>query len=61
MNVPALSTPLNLKSIPKQSPRSSKHPVPRSDSLKPAWQMQYAPSKDGQEINLLIMLHGMGE
>lgn len=49
---------LNLKPV-KNEASGSKPPLKLS-SLKP-WEFEYAPSKDGRDLNLLIMFHGLGK
>lgn len=49
---------LNLK--PVENEASSSKPTPTPSVLKP-WEFEYTPSKDGKDLNLLIMFHGLGK
>lgn len=48
---------LTLKQVQPQA--SSSRPTPTKSLLNP-WEFQYRPSPDGKDLNLLIMLHGLG-
>lgn len=47
--------PINLRPIRATTPKI--HPPPTSST----WKFEYAPSHDGKESNLLLMLHGLGD
>jgi hypothetical protein len=53
-----MSSELNLK--PVNGEASSSKPHPTASILKP-WEFLYTPSKDGKDLNLLIMFHGLGK
>jgi hypothetical protein len=53
-----MSSELNLK--PVKNGASGSRPQPTASILKP-WEFDYAPSKDGKDLNLLIMFHGLGK
>lgn len=47
--------PINLRPIPTST--HQQHPPPSF----PTWKFEYAPSHDGKESNLLLLLHGLGD
>ncbi|ORX38352.1 Alpha/Beta hydrolase protein [Kockovaella imperatae] len=51
-------TELNLKPSAASLPQSK--PIPTESVLKP-WIFNYAPSPDGNDLNLLIFFHGLGD
>lgn len=53
-----MSSELNLKPVKNEA--SGSRPQPTASILKP-WEFDYAPSKDGKDLNLLIMFHGLGK
>jgi hypothetical protein len=53
-----MSSELNLKPVKDEA--SGSRPQPTASILKP-WEFDYAPSKDGNDLNLLIMFHGLGK
>ncbi|WWC90543.1 uncharacterized protein L201_005479 [Kwoniella dendrophila CBS 6074] len=55
-------TSINLRPVQStsSSSSSSSKPIPSPGSLKP-WDFSYSPSSDGNDINLLIMFHGLGD
>jgi len=53
-----MSSELNLKPVKNEA--SGPRPQPSASILKP-WKFDYAPSKDGKDLNLLIMFHGLGK
>jgi hypothetical protein len=53
-----MSSELNLKPVKNEA--SSSRPQPTASILKP-WEFDYTPSKDGKDLNLLIMFHGLGK
>ena len=53
-----MSSELNLKPVKNEA--SGSRPQPTASILKP-WEFNYTPSKDGKDLNLLIMFHGLGK
>jgi len=53
-----MSSELNLKPVKNEALGS--RPQPTASILKP-WEFHYTPSKDGKDLNLLIMFHGLGK
>ena len=53
-----MSSELNLKPVKNEASGSRPHPT--ISVLRP-WEFEYTPSKDGKDLNLLIMFHGLGK
>lgn len=51
---------MHLKPVGIPTP-AAKHAAPSPSSAPHRWQFRYSPAPDGNEENLLIMLHGMGD
>ncbi|RSH82279.1 hypothetical protein EHS25_005989 [Saitozyma podzolica] len=52
-------TPLNLR-LAASSSSAGPRPIPTQSLLKP-WTFDYTPSRDGKDLNLLILFHGLGD
>ena len=44
-----------------ESAEKRRKPVPTLTKASPQWKWKYAPSADGSDSNLLVLLHGLGD